>query len=171
MASKWSEMTDEEKKERMEKSKEYRYKRKAKDLGISLEEYKSRLKARAEGKQVKLRSGKRKINTTYRAELQNILDCDYKIKKRGLKRNAGQIEQGVKVSRGDGSITVLFRKADVIFASFHKEPLNDGSEKGHKAPLFFVDMTSGKMRRYDPETDAKSTKIKEVTDLKWPKAV
>jgi len=41
--SQWQRMTDEQRKAHMEKNKEYRYKRKAKQLGISVEEYKQTL--------------------------------------------------------------------------------------------------------------------------------
>jgi len=166
---KWDEMTDEEKKARVELQKEYRYKRKAKSLGISVEDYKKRLQAREQGKQVKLRSGKKKLSRAYKAEIDKILDKDYHINKRGLKRNAGQIEQGVKVSRGNGTVQVMYRKGDMILASLIKEPINDGSEKGSTAPVFFIDVASGKMKRFDRESDVKKgRKVQGPEDLKWP---
>jgi len=174
MASKWHQMTDEEKKAHMEKAKEYRYARKAKALGITVEEYKERLNERAAGKKVKLKSGRKKLNPAYRASLDNILEKDYRINKRGLKKNKGQIDQGVTVNRGDGSMTVMFRKGNLVLASLYKEPLNNGEdrEKGVVAPVFFIDTESGKMKRLNRETDVKKgRKVQGPEDIKWPKTV
>lgn len=172
--AKWHEMTDEEKKAHMEKAKEYRYKRKAKDLGITLEEYKQRLAARKAGNKVKLKSGKKKLNPAYRGSLVNILEKDHKIKKRGLKKNEGAIEKGVTVNRSDGYMTVMFRKGNMVLLSLYKEPINYGedAEPGDTAPVFFVDTETNRMKRFNRETDVKKGhKVKTPDDLKWPKEV
>ncbi len=171
--SKWNEMTDEEKKAHMEKAKEYRYKRKAKDLGISLEEYKGRLAAREDGQKVKLKSGKKKMDRILKEQVNMILTADSRIHKRHLKSKAGELEAGVKVNRGNGTVSILYRKADMILATLIKESPNvDGAERGVVAPIFFIDLNTNKMRRLDRETDVKKgRKVNGPEDLKWPKEV
>ncbi|MCA1799926.1 MAG: hypothetical protein LC687_00200 [Actinobacteria bacterium] len=168
--SKWNEMTDEEKKAHMEKAKEYRYKRKAKDLGISLEEYKARLAARDEGQKVKLKSGKKKVDRVLKERLDRVLAADMRIHKRHLKGKAGEIEAGIKVNRGDDKISVMFRKGEMVLATLHKESPNlDNAERGVVPPIFFISLKDGKMRRLDAETDIKKDhKVAGPDDLKWP---
>ena len=164
MASKWHQMTDEEKQAHMEKQKFYRYRKKAKELGITLEEYKARLEAKKKGatsKEAGLMSDMkpRKIDSTYRERVQ-------KYAKDQNPEAADKKTAPKYINKGDHEVVVLFRKGDLLVTSFP----NEKPVEGQKACMFFLNLDNMKAIPFIPEDYKPSEGVKNEKAVSWDRA-
>ena len=155
--SAWASLTDEQKAEHLEKAKVWRHRRRAKALGISLEEYQERLDAKKAGKTSR-EAGLVDPAKPSRVDADVIQDINKTLRKVD--------ENATRIIRGGNHVTVLFRKQHLVIASFFRE----APVEGQKGSLYFVN-TKTKKRRPLMKVDYKPTASKKNEDaIQWDAA-
>ena len=160
MASKWSQMTEAERAEIKAKNTEYRHARKAKELGISLEDYRERLEAKRLGKTSK-EAGL--VNPAAPSRIPKLLQNEFE----RLMSKAEKAE-GTDLSCSGNSITLLFRSPDkrLYAASFWRE----NPREGQRATIYFVNPKNKKRRPFMKEDYDNSTGRKNAAATNWSAA-
>lgn len=161
MASKWSEMTEEEKAVIKAKNKEYRYKRKAKELGISVEEYTERVEAKKAGKSSK-EAGL--INVARTTKVSRELQDD--LHKLVARADTERVDKDGWVLRGGHNVLVLFKNGDYIVASFPRET----PVEGQRGLMYFVNMKTMKRRPLMREDYKKTAEKRNAAAIDWARA-
>lgn len=165
---KWSEMTDKEKKEQVARTKEYAHKRKARDLGITLEEYRARLELKKSGKTAKeagLQTAMRitRIDKFAVKQIFALIDTP-----KGSYAPAENKDEPHVIMRQDDHYRVMFRKGNLVVLR-HLKYKPQGIEE--ETPRFFVNLDNRKQYPFIREKDyAPTSKRKNAQAIKWENA-
>lgn len=165
---KWSEMTDQEKKEQMARSKEYAHKRKAKDLGITLEEYRARLELKKKGKTAKEAGLQTSMRIT-KLDKFSIKDIRALIEvPKGSYVPAEDPTVAHNIMRQSDQFRVLFRKGNLVVAR-HLKYKPTGTEESD--PRYFINLETRKQFPFVRESDyAPTASIKNAEAIQWENA-
>lgn len=144
--SAWSRMSDEEKEVMKQKNRDYLHTRKAKQLGISLEEYRARLGDRASGKSAKEAGLRTSIRISrvppYMDEMMRMLIAKVPI---------ADTAKPYSILKNNEEVKVLFRKGKLLVVNYLRKV--DALEGQGNVPMYFVNLETKKQFPFFKEKD------------------
>lgn len=157
----WKNMTDEEKAEMKRKNRDYRHARKAKELGISIEDYRERLAAKKEGKSNK-EAGLISVSKPSRVPRELHEDIAKVLKK----IDPEEATKTGRAVRSGNRVQSLFINGDVAVFSFHSEV----PREGQRSTLYFVNTKTMKRRPLRTEDYQPTATKRNAAAINWKAA-